>query len=134
MKAFLKTLSTTQRQILFFAMLNVDVRNNDVCNVDVRNIDVWNIYVCNVDVCNVDVCNVVFAMLIDSGAKLAPFNSGGVCQNCPAKTDDALQGGGGGVSGHKPVKLMVKTIFPYKFLLITLHSIILNLLLPCQSR
>jgi hypothetical protein len=25
------------------------------------------------------------------GAKLAPFNSGGVCQNCPAKTDDALQ-------------------------------------------
>jgi hypothetical protein len=26
-----------------------------------------------------------------SGAKLTPFNSGGVCQNCPAKTDDALQ-------------------------------------------
>jgi hypothetical protein len=27
------------------------------------------------------------------GAKLAPFNSegAGVCQNCPAKTDDALQ-------------------------------------------
>jgi hypothetical protein len=24
------------------------------------------------------------------GAKLAPFNSGGVCQNCPAKTDGAL--------------------------------------------
>jgi hypothetical protein len=91
MKAFLKTLSTTQRQILFFAMLNVDVRNHYVCNVDIRNIDVWNIYVCNVDV-----CNVVFAMLIDSGVKLAPFNSGGVCQNCPAKTDDALQRGGGG--------------------------------------
>jgi hypothetical protein len=58
-------------KFLFFAMLNVDVRNVDVCNVDIRNIDVWNIYVCNVDVCNVDVCNVVFAMLIDSGAKLA---------------------------------------------------------------
>jgi hypothetical protein len=28
---------------------------------------------------------------VTSGAKLAPFNSGGVCQNCPAKTDDALQ-------------------------------------------
>jgi uncharacterized Fe-S cluster-containing MiaB family protein len=27
---------------------------------------------------------------VTSGAKLAPFNSGGVCQNCPAKTDDAL--------------------------------------------
>ena len=26
-----------------------------------------------------------------SGAKLAPFNSGGVCQNCYAKADDALQ-------------------------------------------
>jgi hypothetical protein len=38
----------------------------------------------------------MFAMLIDSGAKLAPFNSWGVCQNCPSKTVDALQGGGGG--------------------------------------
>jgi hypothetical protein len=26
-----------------------------------------------------------------TGAKLAPFNSEGVCQNCPTKTDDALQ-------------------------------------------
>jgi hypothetical protein len=49
------------------------------------------------------------------GAKLAPFNSGGVCQNCPAKTDDALQRIF--ISGHKPVKFTVKQIFPYKFLL-----------------
>jgi hypothetical protein len=28
---------------------------------------------------------------IYAGAKLAPFNSGGVCQNFPAKTDNALQ-------------------------------------------
>jgi hypothetical protein len=34
----------------------------------------------------------LFTILIShTGAKLAPFNSGGVCQNCPAKTDDALQ-------------------------------------------
>jgi hypothetical protein len=26
-----------------------------------------------------------------TGVKLAPFKSGGVCQNYPAKTDDALQ-------------------------------------------
>ena len=29
--------------------------------------------------------------MFSAGAKLALFNSGGVCQNCPAKTDDALQ-------------------------------------------
>jgi hypothetical protein len=34
---------------------------------------------------------VLCATRLCSGAKLAPFNSGGVCQNCPAKTDDALQ-------------------------------------------
>ena len=28
---------------------------------------------------------------LKTGTKLVPFNSGGVCQNCPAKTDDALQ-------------------------------------------
>jgi hypothetical protein len=27
--------------------------------------------------------------MFSAGAKLALFNSGGVCQNCPAKTDDA---------------------------------------------
>jgi hypothetical protein len=30
-------------------------------------------------------------LISHTGAKLAPFNSGGVCQNCPAKTDGALQ-------------------------------------------
>jgi hypothetical protein len=70
------------------------------------------------------------------GAKLAPFYSGGVSQNCPAKTDNALQqifisghclsqkcwhtGGGGGVgkkfSGHTPAKLSIKKLFPFKFL------------------
>jgi hypothetical protein len=34
----------------------------------------------------------LFTILIShTGAKLAPFNSGGVCQNCSAKTDGALQ-------------------------------------------
>jgi hypothetical protein len=59
-------------------------------------------------------------------AKLAPFNSGGVCQNCPAKTDGALQQnvfwplffpqkkGSKNFSRHKPVKLRVKQIFPDK--------------------
>jgi hypothetical protein len=57
---------------------------------------------------------------------------GDVCQNCPAKSDGALQQifiSDGvdffrtlkkmveGFSGHKPVKLRLKTIFPFKFLL-----------------
>jgi hypothetical protein len=66
-------------------------------------------------------------LVLLSGAKLAPLHSGGVCQNCPAKTDDALQQIFISetiffkkmlASGHKPVKLLrFKTIFPYKFLL-----------------
>ena len=82
-------------------------------------------------------------MTMLSGAKLVPFNSGCVSQNCPTKTDDALQhifisghyfpqkcwrGGGGDFFRtlkkrskifyrHKPVILRVKKIFPHKFLL-----------------
>jgi hypothetical protein len=76
-----------------------------VCNVDV----------CNVDVCNVDVCNVVFAMLIGSGAKLAHFYSGVSARIALPKPMMPCRGGD--FSGHKPVKLMVKKNFPFKFLL-----------------
>ena len=63
-----------------------------------------------------------------SGAKLALFNSGGVCQNCPAKTDDALQQffisghyfspkkGQKYFSRHKPVKLRFKKKFSDQYM------------------
>ena len=40
---------------------------------------------------NFDVIGCISKTRTRPGVKLAPFNSGGVCQNCPAKTDDALQ-------------------------------------------
>jgi hypothetical protein len=37
---------------------------------------------------NIELCT---KLCLVAGAKLAPFNLGGVWQSCPAKTDDALQ-------------------------------------------